>query len=133
MSLNSRVLAKYTLCITEKSLSTVSSEQSQMKSQRASTETLKNIRETCKRTEEERRRLELESGLYKRWRYGLCDDILLEAKSDHTALAKMNWLDKQVMKHAPARKSIREVSISFFFCVFLDRQTNGKREGRQRE
>lgn len=71
-------------------------EQSQMKCQRASMQTLKGIRETCKRTEEEHRRLALESGLYKQWRYGLCDDIFLEAKSDHTVLAKMNWLDKQV-------------------------------------
>lgn len=67
-----------------------------MKSQKASTETLRNIRETCIRTEEEHRRLELESSLYKRWR-GLSDDILVDTKSDHAALAKMNWLDKQVM------------------------------------
>lgn len=73
------------------------SEQSQAKCRKASMETLRSIRETCKRTEEERRRLELESGLYKRWRYGQYDDILYEAKSDHTALAKMNWLDKQVI------------------------------------
>lgn len=63
-------------------------------------ETLKGIRETRKRTEEEHRRLELESGLYKRWRYGISDNILLEAKSDHTALAKMNWLDEQVNNSA---------------------------------
>lgn len=69
---------------------------SQTKSQRMSTQTLKDVNERCKRTEEERKRLELESKLYKRWRYGLSDDVLFEAKSDHTALAKMNWLDKQV-------------------------------------
>lgn len=81
-------------------------EQSQKKCHRASTETLRNIRETYERTEEERRRLELESGLYKRWRYGLCDEILLEAKSDHTALAKMNWLDKQVTNRKRYRFTI---------------------------
>lgn len=58
---------------------------------------LTNIHETMKRTEEEKRRLELESRLYKKWRNGFChDSILLDSKSDHEALAKMNWLDKQV-------------------------------------
>lgn len=93
------LLAKRVLVVNkQKTNGCTASEQSQRKCHRASTETLRNIRETYKRTEEERRRLELESGLYKRWRHGLSDDILLEAKSDHTALAKMNWLDKQVTK-----------------------------------
>lgn len=62
---------------------------------------LTNIHETMKRTEEEKRRLELESQLYKKWRNGFCQDsILLDSKSDHEALAKMNWLDKQVHRNA---------------------------------
>ncbi|KAJ6636564.1 hypothetical protein Bhyg_15155 [Pseudolycoriella hygida] len=59
--------------------------------------TLANIHETIKRTEEEKRRLELESRLYKKWRNGFVQDsVLLDSKTDHQALAKMNWLDKQV-------------------------------------
>lgn len=58
---------------------------------------LKGINETYKRTEEEKRRLELESQLYKRWRNSpRADSVLLSAKSNNEALAKMNWLDKQV-------------------------------------
>lgn len=62
-----------------------------------SAEILKGINEMNKRTEEEKRRLELESGLYKRWRHSAREDeILASSKSDNEALAKMNWLDKQV-------------------------------------
>lgn len=50
-----------------------------------------------KRTEEEKRRLELESQLYKRWRPSSREEnILLSSRSNNEALAKMNWLDKQV-------------------------------------
>lgn len=59
--------------------------------------TLKGINETFKRTEEEKRRLDVESQLYKRWRNSpRADSILTSAKSNNEALAKMNWLDKQV-------------------------------------
>lgn len=62
-----------------------------------STETLAGINEAYKRTEEEKRRMQLESKLYKKWRIGSNEEsILLNAKSDHEALAKMNWLDRQV-------------------------------------
>lgn len=58
---------------------------------------LHNIHDTIKRTEEDKRRLELESRLYSRWRNGFGQDsVLLDAKSDHVAMAKMSWLDKQV-------------------------------------
>lgn len=61
------------------------------------TETLVGINEAFKRTEEEKRRLQLESNLYKKWRLGTTEeDILLNTKSDHQALAKLNWLDRQV-------------------------------------
>lgn len=62
-----------------------------------STDTLRGIQEVYKRTEEEKRRLELESQLYKRWRPGSREEnILLSSRSNNEALAKMNWLDKQV-------------------------------------
>lgn len=51
-----------------------------------------------KRTEEEKRRLELESQLYKRWRPGSREgSIIQSSRSNNEALAKMNWLDKQVI------------------------------------
>lgn len=47
---------------------------------------------------EEKRRLELESKLYGKWRYGINDEnVLFESKSNNEALAKLNWLDKQVL------------------------------------
>lgn len=70
---------------------------SRPRSKQISAEMLTNIHETMKRSEEEKRRLELESRLYKKWRNGFCQDsILLDSKTDNEALAKMNWLDKQV-------------------------------------
>lgn len=67
------------------------------KSRQISTETLKGVHELCKRTEEEKRRTELESQLYKRWRHSAREEsILLDSKTNNEALAKMNWLDKQV-------------------------------------
>lgn len=110
-------------------------DQSQVKCQRTSTEALRNIRETCKRTEEERRRLELESGLYKRWRYGLCDDILLEAKSDHTALAKMNWLDKQVtnrMRHH-GNSGLTSVSVLYLQIAQQVEKEKADKESEERQ
>lgn len=62
-----------------------------------SMETLTGINEVYKRTEEEKRRLQLESNLYKKWRLGTTEEsILSNARSDHEALAKLNWLDRQV-------------------------------------
>lgn len=76
-------------------------ELSRPKPKKIDTDILFGIHETIKRTEEEKRRLELESRLYKKWRTGFDEDsILHDAKSDHEALAKMNWLDKQVTNTA---------------------------------
>ncbi|CAD7092429.1 unnamed protein product [Hermetia illucens] len=48
---------------------------------------------------EEKRRLELESKLYGKWRYGVNDEnVLFESKTNNEALAKLNWLDKQIEK-----------------------------------
>lgn len=69
---------------------------------------LKGINETYKRTEEEKRRLELESQLYKRWRNSpRADSVLLSSKSNNEALAKMNWLDKQVSNDLINTKTIK--------------------------
>lgn len=73
------------------------SELSKPKARRIPSETLKGIQEVYKRTDEEKRRLELESQLYKRWRPASREEnILLSSRSNNEALAKMNWLDKQV-------------------------------------
>lgn len=72
-------------------------ELSKPKARRVSTEKLRGIHEVFKRTDEEKRRLELESQLYKRWRPSSGEEnILLSSRSNNEALAKMNWLDKQV-------------------------------------
>ncbi|XP_031626778.1 trichoplein keratin filament-binding protein [Contarinia nasturtii] len=70
-----------------------------------STETLRGIQEVYKRTEEERKRLEFESQLYKRWRPGSREEnILLSSRSNNEALAKMNWLDKQIAQQHEREK-----------------------------
>lgn len=67
------------------------------KNNKIPTDILHNIHDTIKRTEDEKRRLDLESRLYKKWRNGFVEDsIILDSKSDHEAMAKINWLDKQV-------------------------------------
>lgn len=91
-----------------------------------STETLKGIQEVYKRTEEEKKRLELESQLYKRWRPGSKEEnILLSSRSNNEALAKMNWLDKQVKF-----RSFSDVnSENHQKIIFsLDRPANGTRK-----
>lgn len=81
-------------------------ELSKPKPRRVSTETLRGIQEVFKRTEEEKRRLELESQLYKRWRPGSREEsIILSSRSNNEALAKMNWLDKQVKQTIMYSKS----------------------------
>lgn len=58
---------------------------------------LSDIHTSLRRSEDDRRRLDTESQLYNKWRLGDKEvSILRESKSDHEAMAKMNWLDKQV-------------------------------------
>lgn len=62
-----------------------------------STDTLRNINSALRRTADEKRRCDLESQLYTRWRHAAREDAILhDSKSDHEALAKLNWLDRQV-------------------------------------
>lgn len=75
------------------------SERSRPKSRTATvpTDTLRHINDALRRTADEKRRCDLESQLYKDWRHAArADAILHESKSDHEALAKLNWLDRQV-------------------------------------
>lgn len=63
-----------------------------------STETLRSINDTFRRTAEEKRRTDLESKIYQQWRHAAREDVILhESKSDHEAMAKMNWLDRQIV------------------------------------
>ncbi|XP_055323678.1 trichoplein keratin filament-binding protein [Sitodiplosis mosellana] len=79
---------------------------------RVSTETLRGIKEAFKRTEEERKRLEFESQLYKRWRPGSREEnILLSSRSNNEALAKMNWLDKQIAQQVEREKTEQQREI----------------------
>lgn len=61
-------------------------------------ETLEKIDRNAKERENIKRKLELEAKLYGRWRHGVDDDnLIFESKSDNQVLAKLNWLDKQVV------------------------------------
>lgn len=84
------------------------SDLSKPKSSRVSTEKLRGIQEVFKRTEEERKRLVLESNLYKLWRPGSREEnILLSSRSSNEALARMNWLDKKVTFAENSKKKTR--------------------------
>ncbi|XP_037824036.1 involucrin-like isoform X3 [Lucilia sericata] len=59
--------------------------------------TLENINENLKEQHQMRRKLELESKLYGKWRDEVDEDnLVFESKSDNEVLAKHNWLGKQV-------------------------------------
>ncbi|XP_049538435.1 trichohyalin [Anopheles darlingi] len=72
-------------------------ERSRPKPKALSTEILEGVRSRLKDTEETKKRLDLEANLYSKWRGGLNrDDIILDARSSHQAMAKLNWIDRQV-------------------------------------
>lgn len=84
-----------------------------------------NIDDDLNRREEEKRRLKVESQLYKKWRYGFLEDsILLDSKSDNEALAKINWLDKQV------NLSINPLHFQnvIYCCYFVNHQIENQLE-----
>lgn len=72
-------------------------EKSRPRSRLHSADVLEQIKQSKVETEELKRRQELEKNLYQRWRFGMDrDQILLDSKSENHALAKLNWLDRQV-------------------------------------
>lgn len=97
---------------------------------------MKGIQEVYNRTEEEKRRLELESQLYKRWRPASStreENILLSSRSNNEALAKMNWLDKQVTEIRESSKidTLKNNSNDFEFHFFhFERSHNNWNETR---
>ncbi|XP_053697050.1 trichoplein keratin filament-binding protein [Sabethes cyaneus] len=61
------------------------------------TEMLENVRSRLNDTEEAKRRMDLEASLYTKWRMGYDRDaVLMDSKNSHQAMAKLNWLDRQV-------------------------------------
>lgn len=75
-------------------------------------------------SEQERRRKEIESKLYSRWRLGMTrDEMILESSSHHQAMAKLNWLDQQVEEQLERDRSEKE-----FEVLQKKRQTEQLRE-----
>lgn len=75
-------------------------------------------------TDQERRRREIETKLYSRWRFGMTrDDMILESKNHHQAMAKLNWLDQQVEEQLDRDRSEKE-----FEALEMKRQSEQLRE-----
>lgn len=61
------------------------------------TSILESVRQTLSNAEEAKKRADLESSLYSRWRLGLeHEKILKDSRSDREAMAKLSWLDRQL-------------------------------------
>lgn len=92
-----RALLRQLLDFEQHTLTAEQNDRTRTKGRNVGTDTLRNIQQNFQRTAEEKRRADLESQLYRRWRHDArADAILHESKSDHQAMAKMNWLDRQV-------------------------------------
>lgn len=60
---------------------------------------------------DEKRKSELESQLYSRWRFDSTrDKIIHDSRSAHEALAKLSWLDRQVEQNMEREKREKEVA-----------------------
>ncbi|CRL01534.1 CLUMA_CG014422, isoform A [Clunio marinus] len=67
------------------------------RSRQMSIDMLESVRQTLSNAEQCRKRTDLESKLYSRWRLGMDqENILKESKSNHQAMAKLSWLDRQL-------------------------------------
>jgi len=95
------------------------------RAKKISDDVLLSLAKNRKEMEEERRRCQLESKLYKRWRMETNPDtIILNSKNDHQAIAKLNWLDRQVEDHMEREQSKKESE---------ERQLQLQQEVRKRE
>uniref|UniRef100_A0A336LL12 CSON010525 protein n=1 Tax=Culicoides sonorensis TaxID=179676 RepID=A0A336LL12_CULSO len=83
-------------------------ERTRPRSRLHSADILEQIKRSKQETEELKKRQEMERNLYQRIRLGSDrDQILLESKSENQAIAKLNWLDRQVemqLQHEADRK-----------------------------
>ncbi|XP_058059322.1 golgin subfamily A member 6-like protein 25 [Anopheles bellator] len=62
-----------------------------------STEILEGVRARIQNAEEAKKRIDLEANLYSKWRSGVDrDGVIMDSRSPHQAMAKLNWIDRQV-------------------------------------
>ncbi|XP_052868685.1 trichoplein keratin filament-binding protein [Anopheles cruzii] len=62
-----------------------------------STEILEGVRARIQSAEEAKKRIDLEANLYSKWRHGVDrDGVIMDSRSPHQAMAKLNWIDRQV-------------------------------------
>ncbi|XP_065095195.1 trichoplein keratin filament-binding protein [Ochlerotatus camptorhynchus] len=73
------------------------------------TELLEGVRSRLNDVEEAKRRMDLEARLYTKWRMGYDrDDVILNSKNPNQAMAKLNWLDRQVELQLQNEKDRKE-------------------------
>nr|XP_040228306.2 trichohyalin [Anopheles coluzzii] len=74
-----------------------------------STEILEGIRSRLHSAEEAKKRMDLEANLYSKWRLGFDKDaVIMDSKTTHQAMAKLNWIDRQVELQLQDEKDRRE-------------------------
>uniref|UniRef100_A0A182VW15 Trichoplein keratin filament-binding protein n=1 Tax=Anopheles minimus TaxID=112268 RepID=A0A182VW15_9DIPT len=82
---------------------------SRPKPKTVSTEILEGIRSRLHSAEEAKKRIDLEANLYSKWRLGFDKDaIIMDSKTSHQAMAKLNWIDRQVELQLQDEKDRRE-------------------------
>ncbi|XP_049285389.1 trichohyalin [Anopheles funestus] len=82
---------------------------SRPKPKAVSTEILEGIRSRLHNAEEAKKRIDLEANLYSKWRFGFDKDaIIMDSKTTHQAMAKLNWIDRQVELQLQDEKDRRE-------------------------
>uniref|UniRef100_A0A182TC39 Trichoplein keratin filament-binding protein n=1 Tax=Anopheles maculatus TaxID=74869 RepID=A0A182TC39_9DIPT len=73
------------------------------------TEILEGIRSRLHSAEEAKKRIDLEANLYSKWRLGFDKDaVIMDSKTSHQAMAKLNWIDRQVELQLQDEKDRRE-------------------------
>nr|XP_029727926.1 trichoplein keratin filament-binding protein-like [Aedes albopictus] len=73
------------------------------------TELLEGVRSRLNDVEEAKRRMDLEARLYTKWRMGYDRDaVIMDSKSSSQAMAKLNWMDRQVELQLQNEKERKE-------------------------
>uniref|UniRef100_A0A182NQT0 Trichoplein keratin filament-binding protein n=1 Tax=Anopheles dirus TaxID=7168 RepID=A0A182NQT0_9DIPT len=82
---------------------------SRPKPKSVSTELLEGIRSRLHSAEEAKKRIDLEANLYSKWRLGFDrEGVIMDSKTSHQAMAKLNWIDRQVELQLQDEKERRE-------------------------
>ena len=88
------------------------SEQQRPRSRNVPLNILDSVRQTLSNAEEGKKRADLESTLYSRWRLGMDQEkILKESKNTHQAMAKLSWLDRQLENQLQNEKQRQENNV----------------------